>query len=398
MGNSSVILPQQTQILALAMLLASPNSGASIAPNIGPILPTGSFTQPPNDFAGLFFAGLFDNNVPAQQPAEDPYAALAFAALLNHGQSAQAASSSQDDAFAAFAAALLKRQKPQCCPIGVGAGMKGRFWGDPHFESMKDGKKYDLHPAQGTTVNVFSDKDLQMNCKADKWKDDPTATVFTDMGLQLGGYRLKFGINDDAPILMFNDGRSVPLQDGVEVDLGCAKVKWNKATNKLEFENNEYKGVCEKVADGYLNVDVQVTEQGYLSDCVEPEGLLGRSVKGDISDNVDCKTGAGALGIDPTTGQPRTFDNYTIANGDLFGVANDPSVRRFDPGNVITGGPGTYPGSILEPDWCNPNESCGTWGSPSPIGGGNPWAISNNPIAQLLNIIKLLLGSFQHVF
>jgi hypothetical protein len=200
-------------------------------------------------------------------------------------------------------------------PEGVGAGYKGKVWGDPHFVSLKDGKNYDIQPPPGTKVYVFGDRDIQINGHVEAWRGDPKATVFTQIGMKIGADRILVDINEGAPKL---NGEA--MEAGKAYTLAAGSARWDQAGRKIVFEDREYQGEV-LIRNAYLDVHVGVGERGYLTDNVAPEGLLGGSAVRDIVGRVDPFTGKGALG-------DYSLEDFYV--NDLFGDPRNAELKRFD--------------------------------------------------------------------
>lgn len=197
-----------------------------------------------------------------------------------------------------------------------GVGFSGYGVGDPHFKSLKDGRTYDIHPPQGSVVNLLGDKRIKINGALAAWGNS-SATVFSQFGLQIGTHKIAIDRANPTPTI---DG--VAMTEGQTVQLQHGTVTWQN--NKLTFNTVEYQGTLFH-RGSYLDIHLNIGAEGNRADGVQSEGIIGVTANIDIAPTVNSQTGAGALG------EGRTIADYTISSGDLFGEADNAAVRRFTP-------------------------------------------------------------------
>ncbi len=204
-------------------------------------------------------------------------------------------------------------------PPAQGVGDQGAIWGDPHVQPFRKQKQYDVHPAAGSTVNIFEDRKFRINARMGESKDHPGTTIMTDVGLKLENAGITWDAQKDAPLL---DGKK--MVDKQEVKLANGDIlKFDDKANILYYKTREYEGHIKDEGSSF-RVETLITANGYNTDGVIPDGLLGYSVEGTIKYPVNARTGEGAVH------EGMTFGDYTIKNGDLLGNAANEKLIKFN--------------------------------------------------------------------
>ncbi|OHB59177.1 MAG: hypothetical protein A2Y12_07245 [Planctomycetes bacterium GWF2_42_9] len=208
-----------------------------------------------------------------------------------NGQSYQAPYNSTNDSLSAIMR-MFRGQPQQNNEYGVSANKMARVWGDPHVEGA-NGKKFDFQD-EGI-YNLLDDKNVNINCKTGKWKDN--TTVVKDVGIMAGDQYVKISVPDptgqvtgfkmlgganieyrnfvSGPTVSVN-GKDVQLKDGETMDMPNG-IKIKRAGNNYEVKGAEYDLTVEYDKGGYLNLNANSSAAGVLADGVAPTGILGET-------------------------------------------------------------------------------------------------------------------------
>jgi hypothetical protein len=181
-------------------------------------------------------------------------------------------------------------------PPVVSPSEHARLWGDPHINDA-DGGEY--HFQESGIFSALEDKDLKVNVKTEKLAQDPSATVTTLAGVQVGSRTVQ--VKADGSVTLgyaaANNNTTATLQNGqtVALDTGSSITKQGNIITlttpeyKIQFSTNEqYKGST------YLNTDVWSTAKGVQADGVAPGGLLGETFDPDSTPQTGTKQNSAA--------------------------------------------------------------------------------------------------------
>jgi hypothetical protein len=208
--------------------------------------------------------------------------------------------------------------------------VKGRTWGDPHFDGA-DGEKYDIQGKSGDIYNIVSDKGVQVNALWDKFGDDGITTVMRKFGFNVNGQQLEVGMDREAKKITYKlDGKEVTPENmpkWMSLDGDKLVVTSDQNGEKWKFVVSYTKSE----AGDYLDLDSSGIE---INNEVETGGIWGHSIgENDLyKGNGEYQKGGGGI-IRNADGTTLAFDKKEGSEEHTAALANYKETDLFSTGS-----------------------------------------------------------------